>query len=141
MPTLTLKLSPPVDAARAQSLAAALTELSATLLGKRREVTAVLVEPLATGYWFVNGETPARATALLAIDITSGTNRAEEKARFVAAAFAEIERQLAPREGLEMASYVQLRELPAGDWGYGGLTQAARAAQRSVREVRGSALA
>jgi 4-oxalocrotonate tautomerase len=130
MPTLTLKITPPVDATRARALATALTSLSTTLLGKRREVTAVVVEPLPAGQWFVDGRIPSRPTALLAIDITAGTNSADEKARFVAAAFAELQRQLAPHEGLEAASYVQVRELAATDWGYGGLTQAERAAQR-----------
>lgn len=137
MPTLTLKVSPPVDAARAQALAAALTELSATLLGKRREVTAVLIQPLPGDRWFVDGRVPSRPTALLAIDITAGTNTPADKARFIEAAFAELQRQLAPVAGLEPASYVQVRELAATDWGYGGFTQAARAARRRDAEATG----
>jgi 4-oxalocrotonate tautomerase len=89
MPTLTLKLSVPVDAARAKALAAALTELTATLLGKRRDVTAVLIESLPDGRWFVGSGPATRPTVLLAIDVTAGTNSADEKARFVEAAFAE----------------------------------------------------
>jgi 4-oxalocrotonate tautomerase len=123
VPTLSLKLSPAVDAPRAQSLAAALTALTADVLGKRREVTAVLVEPLPAAQWFVGAAPVTRPTALLTIEITAGTNSAEQKARFVAAAFAELQRQLAPQGALEDASYVQVRELPATDWGYGGLTQ------------------
>jgi 4-oxalocrotonate tautomerase len=128
MPTLTL--SGTVDAARAQALAAALTDLSTTLLGKRREVTAVIVQTLPAAQWFIDGRAVARPTALLAIDITTGTNSAQQKARFVESAFAELQRQLAPLGALEGASYVQVRELPATDWGYGGLTQAERAAPR-----------
>jgi 4-oxalocrotonate tautomerase len=127
MPTLSLKLSPPVDAARAHALAAALTDLAHTVLGKRHDVTAVMVEALPAGHWFVGAEPPGGPTAWLAIDITAGTNSAEEKAGFVAAAYAELERQLAPGAGLEPASYVLVRELPAADWGFGGLTQAQRA--------------
>ncbi len=134
MPTLSLKVSPPVDAARARSLAAALTELARTLLGKRHDVTAVMIEPLAAGHWFVGAQAPSGPTAWLAIDITAGTNSAQEKASFVAAAYAELERQLAPGEGLEPASYVLVRERPATDWGFGGLTQAQRARRSATAE-------
>jgi 4-oxalocrotonate tautomerase len=139
MPTLTLKLSVPVDAARAKALAAALTELTATLLGKRRDVTAVLIESLPDGRWFVGSGPATRPTVLLAIEVTAGTNSADEKARFVEAAFAELERQLALEHGLQPASYVQVRELGATDWGYGGLTQARRRTA-SVRK-EGAAMA
>jgi 4-oxalocrotonate tautomerase len=42
---------------------------------------------------------------------------------------AELQRQLGAGRPLAEASYVTVRELPATDWGYGGLTQAARRAQ------------
>lgn len=123
MPTLTLKLSPPTQPARAQSLAAALTALTSDVLGKRSEVTAVLIESLPAAQWFVGAAPVTRPTALLTVEVTAGTNSVEQKARFVAAAFAELQRQLAPDGALEAASYVQVRELPATDWGYGGRTQ------------------
>ena len=44
----------------------------------------------------------------------------------IAAAYAELAQQLGEGLPLEDASYVIVRELPAGDWGYGGVTQAAR---------------
>ena len=44
----------------------------------------------------------------------------------MAAAFAELQRQLVPGDSLEAASYVIVREVPATDWGYGGQTQRAR---------------
>jgi 4-oxalocrotonate tautomerase len=37
-----------------------------------------------------------------------------------------MQRHLAGDQPLAEASYVIVRELPAGDWGYGGQTQAAR---------------
>jgi len=126
MPTLNLKLSPPVDGARAQALASALTTLAHEVLGKRREVTAVLVESLPATQWFIDAEPVKKPTALLTIEVTAGTNTDEQKARFVVDAFAELQRQLAPQGGFETASYVQVRELPANDWGYGGVTQAQR---------------
>ena len=58
--------------------------------------------------------------------MTAGTNSTEQKAAFIAAAFAELQQQLAPDGQLEAASYVIVHELPATDWGYGGQTQRAR---------------
>lgn len=130
MPTLTLKVAPLQTPARERQLAQALTTLTAQLLGKRREVTAVIIESLPAGHWYVGGDAVQRPTALLEISITAGTNTPEEKAAFVSAAFAELQRQLGEGGPLEEASYVVVRELPATDWGYGGQTQKARQTAR-----------
>jgi 4-oxalocrotonate tautomerase len=133
VPTLSLKLAPPLDdPARLQSLASALTTLTAEILGKNPALTAVLIEPLPATRWFVGGQPPERPTALLELAITAGTNSAVQKARFIEAAFAVIERAVAPGVGLEPASYIQVRELAATDWGYGGQTQAQRQRQREA---------
>jgi 4-oxalocrotonate tautomerase len=126
MPTLQLKISPLQNPARYQSLAQALTELSTRLLGKRQEVTAVMIEDLPAAQWFVGGREVPGPTACLEISITQGSNTAQEKAAFIAAAFAELQSQLGAGQALEPASYVIVREVPATDWGYGGQTQAAR---------------
>lgn len=125
MPVLHLQLSPPAPRAHA-ALARELTALTARLLHKRPEVTAVLVEDVPAGGWFIGGEVPAQPTATLCITVTAGTNTDAEKAAFVAAAFAELQARLAPGSGLAPASYVRVQELPAGDWGYGGVTQQQR---------------
>ena len=126
MPTLNLRISPPNNPQRYQALAETLTVLTARLLHKRPEVTAVLVQDLPAGQWFVGGAPPRRPTALLEIDITAGTNTAAEKAAFIDAAHGALRQQLAPDAELELASYVIVRELPASDWGYGGQTQRQR---------------
>lgn len=129
MPTLQLKLSPPQPAERLQVLARRLTDLSTHVLGKRHEVTAVIVEELWPGRWFIGGRNPGQATALLEIRVTKGTNTAEEKQAFVQAAYEELWQQLGP---LAEASYVIVQEVPATDWGYGGLTQAQRRSATAV---------
>ncbi len=146
MPTLRLNLAPPQTATRHRQLAEALTKLTAQLLGKRPEVTAVLIEDLPAARWYVGGKEARRPTALLEISITAGTNSPAEKAAFVAAAFAELERQLgqageggdASKDGapLEEATYVVVRELPASDWGYGGRTQQARKLEKTRAAVQ-----
>ena len=125
MPTLQLKLMPPLAAPVQAALAAELTQLTATVLGKRPEVTAVLVEVVPQ--WFIGGTSVAQPTAWLAISITAGTNTAEQKAAFVAQAYALLQRHLG---SMAPASYVIVHELPASDWGYGGQTQAMRQAAR-----------
>lgn len=134
MPTLILKLSAPQPLQRHAALTAALTNLTVELLGKRGEVTAVLIEEVGAGRWTIGAAPPTRPSAWLEISITEGTNTEAQKARFVEAAFAELQRQLAPDTGLEDASYVIVRELPATDWGYGGQTQRARQAKTQARQ-------
>lgn len=131
MPTLTLKVSPPQPADRHQALAAALTRITAETLGKRAEVTAVLIDDVDAQRWTIGGRMLQQPSAWLAIDITAGTNSDAQKAAFIAAAHEELRRQLAGDGVLAPASYVIVHELPAGDWGYGGVTQRERARART----------
>ena len=126
MPTLSLKVAPLRNPAQYQALAQALTRLTAQHLGKRQEVTAVIIEDLPAARWYIASQVVQGATALLEISITTGTNTLAQKEAFIAAAFAELEQQLGDGRPLEPASYVIVREVPASDWGYGGRTQAAR---------------
>lgn len=125
MPILHLKVSP-VQLSCYRSLASALTRLTALHLGKRPEVTAVVIDDVPAARWHIGGSDVQGATAFLEISITQGSNTAQEKAAFIAAAFAELQNQLGDGQPLASASYVVVRELPASDWGYGGQTQAAR---------------
>ena len=133
MPTLHLKVAPLQNPERYQALASALTTLTASILGKRPDVTAVLIDELPAARWYVSGRGVQRPTALLEISITQGSNTADEKAAFIQAAFAELQRQLGDTMGrLEAASYVIVREVAASDWGYGGQTQLARRHTRQI---------
>ena len=126
MPTLMLRTAPAQDAPRQRALAEALTRITAETLGKRPEVTAVMIDGLPPGQWFIGAQPVQRPPAWLEICITAGTNTEMQKAAFIEAAFAELQHQLAPGASLEAASYVIVHELPASDWGYGGRTQQAR---------------
>lgn len=132
MPTLTLKIAAPHDHERDQALATVLTAITAATLGKRAEVTAVLIEELPPARWFIGARAVQRPTALLEISVTEGSNTPAQKAAFIETAFAELQHQLAPGSVLEAASYVIVREVPATDWGYGGKTQQARQALRAL---------
>jgi 4-oxalocrotonate tautomerase len=126
MPTLQLQVSPLQNPSRYRALASALTRITADTLGKRPEVTAVVIDDIPAARWHIGGTDVQGPTALLEISITQGTNTAQEKAVFIAAAFAELQDQLGAGQPLEPASYVIVREVPGTDWGYGGQTQAAR---------------
>jgi 4-oxalocrotonate tautomerase len=126
MPTLQLKVAPLLNPERYRALAHALTRITAQHLGKREEVTAVVIDDLPAARWYIGGRDVQRATALLEITITAGTNTVAQKQAFIAAAFAELQAQLGHGQPLEEASYVTVREVPATDWGYGGQAQATR---------------
>ncbi len=126
MPTLQLKVAPLLNPERYRALAQALTRITAQHLGKREEVTAVVIDDLPAARWYIGGRNVQRATALLEITVTAGTNTVAQKQAFIAAAFAELQEQLGHGQPLEEASYVTVREVPASDWGYGGQSQAAR---------------
>ncbi|KAB7787307.1 hypothetical protein F8B43_0743 [Methylorubrum populi] len=115
---------------RITALQRGITALMAEVLGKRADLTAVLVEPAPAGGWSVGGVavTPA---AHLEARVTLGTNSAEEKARFVAAAHDLLARTLPGP--LPLATYVVVQEVPADGWGYGGVTQAQRAREAAAR--------
>lgn len=131
MPVLRLDIAPLQNPERYRALAAALTRLMADILGKQPDLTAVLIQDRPAAQWFVGAEDVARPATLLEVSITAGTNTPEQKEAFIAAANAELQRQLAPTDGLQPASYVIVRELPAGDWGFDGLTQRERQRMRA----------
>lgn len=131
MPTLILKMAAAPEPQRDASIAQALTTLTAEVLGKRPEVTAVIIEAVPIPRWYIGAHPVQHPTAWLEISITAGTNSAAQKALFIEGAHALLKRRLSQasdgREpAYEPASYVIVRELPESDWGYGGQTQQAR---------------
>jgi 4-oxalocrotonate tautomerase len=133
MPTLLLTIAPLQNPERYAALGAALTRITAQVLHKNPEVTAVMIDDLPAARFLVAGRDAPGPIACLEISITAGTNTPEEKAQFICQAYGELSRQLSTgSQTLSQASYVIVRELPATDWGYGGTTQAARRALASA---------
>ena len=126
MPVLNLRIAPLQNPQRYQTLARALTRITAEVLGKPAEVTTVTIDDLPAARWYVGGNDVERPTAQLDLRIAAGTNTPAQKQEFIRQAFLELQRQLGYGHPLEAASYVLVHELPAGDWGYGGITQEAR---------------
>jgi 4-oxalocrotonate tautomerase len=132
MPYLDIRIAAPCLPETVEAFATRLTGLTADLLAKQRELTAVAVQCVAPGHWFVGGRSLAEAGAtsfFVEVNVTAGTNDAAQKAAFVAATFAAAEQILGK---IDVASYVIVREVPADAWGYQGKTQAQRKLERSA---------
>ncbi|KTQ86473.1 4-oxalocrotonate tautomerase [Aureimonas ureilytica] len=99
------------------------TELMASVMHKKAELTAVLVETHDTTRWSIGGQLVSCA-AHLDVKVTAGTNSADEKAEFVRQAHDLL--RSAFGASLPLATYVVVNEVTADAWGYGGLTQEAR---------------
>lgn len=123
MPCLTIKLAGQPSLATCEAVACTLTDLTAELLGKQRELTAALVETLPRSQWFINAcslETRATTSFCLDIAITSGTNTKQQKAAYIRSVFLAMTELLGE---LDQASYIIIREMSADAWGYQGMTQ------------------
>lgn len=128
MPFIRITLGRAIPLVQQQLLAGRATGLIAAILHKRAEVTAVRIEAVPADGWFIDSQpvatelTPAHGE----IYITAGTNTLAEKAEMIAALHRLLDEVGA---ALPEASYIVIHEIPAGNWGYGGLTQAARQQQ------------
>lgn len=119
-----------IAASQIQRLQTQATHLMAAIMGKKAELTAVLVEHTSEACWSVGGA-PVRVAAHLDVKVTAGTNTPDEKAAFIAAANQLFKDTLG--QELPLATYVVVHEIEADTWGYDGRTQAARRAADSPR--------
>ncbi|MGQ3073880.1 MAG: tautomerase family protein [Ferrovibrionaceae bacterium] len=123
MPILNVTLSSAPDAALAAAVAGELSRLTAALLGKNPQVTAVAVGHVDPAHWFVAGQRLSeigKASFFLDTRITDGTNTKDEKAAYVAAVFEAMARLLGP---IHEESYVHVHDVRGDAYGYGGKTQ------------------
>lgn len=110
-----------------RQLQGGITGLMARELNKVGELTAVSVERVEPAMWSIGAQPQALAAHVDAI-VSAGTNTEEQKARFIAEADALLRRVLG--EALPLVCYVVIHTVAKDAWGYGGKTQAARAAER-----------
>lgn len=107
-------------------IAAAVTKLSADILHKDPNVTAVIVQSVDPADWFAGGRSLAEqklASIWVDIHISDGTNGKDEKADFIAATFQRMDDLLGP---LHNESYIHVHDVRADAYGFGGLTQERR---------------
>lgn len=127
MPLITVTMSSPHRAMPAKAaVAAEVSRLSSSILGKDPKVTAVIVTTVPPEDWFCGGRSLAEqklASVWLDIHITDGTNTKDEKAVFIAETYAAFGRLLGP---LHEESYVHVHDVRDDAYGFGGLTQGRR---------------
>ena len=123
MPILNVKVSanrtPELSAAINESL----LELTSRVLGKRRDLTAVVIDYVDPLNWFIAGKSLAelkKASFYFDVKVVDETNTKAEKARYVAEAFEAFERLLGE---LHPESYVYVQDVRASAYGFGGRTQ------------------
>jgi 4-oxalocrotonate tautomerase len=107
-------------------IAAALSELTATILRKDPEVTAVIVKQVDSFDWFAGGRSLAeqkRASFWIDVHVSEGTNTKDEKAAYLAALFARMGELLG---SLHHESYAHVDEVRGDAYGFGGLSQEQR---------------
>jgi 4-oxalocrotonate tautomerase len=133
MPLITVTVSTPhqkvLDKA---AIAAEVSRLSTTILGKDPGVTAVIVTRVPSDDWFCGGKSLTEAwlaSFWLDIHITDGTNTKDEKAAFIAAAYESMAQLLGP---LHEESYVHVHDVRGDAYGFGGLTQERRYIARQI---------
>jgi 4-oxalocrotonate tautomerase len=126
MPILTVLLGTQPSETLARDVADDLLRLTHQVLGKRRDRTAIALQFVEPALWFIGGRTlaqHAQASAFVEVRVTDETNTKQEKADYVAAVHAALARRLGP---LHEVSYVQVQDVRAAAWGFGGVTQEAR---------------
>lgn len=123
MPYLHVQISGPQDEGLAQRVAQTGTELTATLLGKNREHTAVVVDFIAPSHWFIAGQplaaAPKRSYHWM-VSITDETNTKREKADYLAAVHRAMDELLG---GAAEHSYAHVADLRGSAYGFAGKTQ------------------
>ena len=126
MPMITVQIAGEPDVGLAGEVQRAIGSLTAKLLGKDPNVTAVAIEFVPRRLWFIAGrstEELGKSAFFVDVRISDGTNSKDEKARYIAETFASLSRLLG---GAHAESYVHVNDVRADAYGYGGLTQERR---------------
>jgi len=126
VPILDVKFSSPNERDLRPAIASTLSEITARVLHKKPELTAVVVDRIDPAGWFVGGPSLAeqhKASFFLDIRIVEGTNLKDEKADYLRQVFAAMESLLG---ALNPESYIHVHEVRADAYGYGGFTQELR---------------
>ena len=130
MPYINIRVGTTLESTQRERLFEKTTSLMNTLMGKRREVTAVHIQESASHHWATNAISLSAddpVGAYVDIKVTDGTNTAEEKAAMIAETVKMLQEVVGT---VQEACYVVIDDIAADSWGYNGRTQAARAASR-----------
>jgi 4-oxalocrotonate tautomerase len=123
MPILNVKVSAQPSAELSARINSGLLDLTATILHKNPELTAIAIDFVPPEHWYVAGKSlrdRSQNSFYFDIRIVDGTNTKDEKSRYVAECFAFFESLLGD---LHPESYIHVLDVRADAYGYGGLTQ------------------
>jgi 4-oxalocrotonate tautomerase len=124
MPIIQIKFSAAsADRQLPARIAAEAVRITADVLRKNPNLTAVTIEQVPADRWFIADTSLAKqrkASFFLDIKVVDGTNTKDEKAAYVAAIFQAMGDILGD---LHPESYVYVHDVRAEAYGFGGLTQ------------------
>ncbi|ODV43279.1 4-oxalocrotonate tautomerase [Cupriavidus sp. UYMMa02A] len=123
MPHINLQISGQPDAALTRRSAAAVSELTQRVLGKKPDVIAIAVQYVPREQWIIGGEAlseTGRNAFHLDISVTDETNTKAEKAAYLKAVFETLSELIG---NVHPVSYIHVIDARAAAYGYGGLTQ------------------
>lgn len=120
MPYLNIKIAATESVETSAKVAALLTDLTVSVLGKKRELTAVVIEYIQPTSWFIGGKNVNVPTFYLDIKVTEGTNTKNEKASYIKQVFSGLSHLLGE---VDPASYIVIHEVRGDAWGYQAETQ------------------
>ncbi|OTP66999.1 hypothetical protein PAMC26577_37290 [Caballeronia sordidicola] len=123
MPILNVKVSGEKSAEKVLAISDMLLELTSSLLGKKRDVTAITIQFVNPDSWVIAGKPLTehkKASFYMDIKVTDETNTKDEKARYIAEVYAGFARILGE---LHEESYIYVEDVRAASYGYGGRTQ------------------
>lgn len=124
MPYIHLQVNQELSEGTLREISLQLLEITAGVLRKKPEVTEIVIEHTSRSWhWSLAGQRQTSVMYKLDISITKGTNTDEEKACWISAAHRLMSDCLLQSE---LVNYITINEIPAGSWGYNGVTQHTR---------------
>lgn len=126
MPILKVKVSDTKSPDTTRAISAMLLELTTRILGKKPELTAIVVEYVDPADWVVGGRTlleQGKRSFHFDIKIVDESNTRQQKAQYIREAFDGFASLLGE---LHEESYIHIDDVRASAYGFGGRTQEAR---------------
>ncbi|TYT26977.1 4-oxalocrotonate tautomerase [Luteimonas viscosa] len=126
MPILKVKVSDTKSPDTTRAISAMLLELTTRILGKKPELTAIVVEYVDPADWVVGGRTlleQGKRSFHFDIKIVDESNTRQQKAQYIREAFDGFAGLLGE---LHEESYIHIDDVRASAYGFGGKTQEAR---------------
>lgn len=123
MPILNVKVSGIKSAETTKQITDLLLDITTRILKKKREVTAIAIDYIDRDCWMVGGKLLSeqnKNSFYFDIKVTDETNTKDEKAQYIKEAFAGFEKILG---SLHEESYINVADVRATAYGYGGKTQ------------------